>query len=448
MDNKYAYERGVIAATIRNISIYPQLASIVKPEHFAWEPYRDIWSIIGKIYDSGLSPDVLTISAELDTIGKLYGFHNPDRTGGAGMNAIVDIREIPTTKEAAETYAIKVADNYAKKQLVAVLEITARQCWDDDYRAEDALSYLKDQTKSIIPNSIKRVTSITDAANEVYEDIQKRSETPGAVWGIPYAYSYLTQVTGGKQPGELIIVAGEPKVGKSWWVYQDALATSLEHKVPCFIWSGEMKRKQIMRRIYQLFGVNPRRSKTGYMTEYDWQVLNKAKETIGDCPLYIDDQPLKLDEFYSVLCHEQQEHGIRQFVLDYALLVNSPGKDEIERTGNVSREMKRICHELNLSGVLITSVNKQGMDTNNENVMKSNIRGSGQQIHDADIVYILTKYSKTNSPDELFIKPNQYDNIISLHIAAGRELDHSLPNGIIHYEREGESPKFKELKEV
>ena len=443
MDNKFAYERGVIAATIRNIETYPILAGIVKPDYFRWEPYKDVWNVIGKIYNNNLSPDVLTISAELDATNKLTNFSNPGKHGATGMAAIVEIREIPTTKEAAETYAINIADNYTKRQLVGIMEITARQCSDENIRAEDALNYLKDNTSSIIPTSIKRTTSITDAAEEVYVDIQKRAENPGDVWGIPYAYPYLTQVTGGKQAGELIIVAGEPGVGKSWWVHQDALETSVTHKIPCFIWSGEMKRKQIMRRLYQLYGLNSRRSKTGYMNESDWAILKRAKETISDCPLYIDDQPMRLDEFYSVLYHEKQEHGIQQFVVDYAMLITTQGKDEIERTSNVSLEMKRICHELNLSGILITSVTKQGMDTNNENVMKSNIRGSGQQIHDADIVYILTKYAKT---DELYIQPAQQENIISLHISKGRELDHHLPNGIIHYERDGESPKFNEMK--
>ena len=446
MDNIFAYERGVIAATIRNIDLYTRLSTIIKPEYFRWEPYRDIWRVIGKIFDSGLKPDVLTISAELEIANKLNGFANPNRHTVKGQAAILEIREVPTTKEAAETYALKIADVYTKQQLINIMEITARQCTDESINAEDALIYLKDQTANIVPKSIQRVTSIADAAEEVYKDIQKRSENPGDIWGIPYAYPYLTQVTGGKQAGELIIVAGEPKVGKSWWVYQDALETSVNQKIPCFIWSGEMKRKQIMRRLYQLYGLNSRRSRTGYMSESDWLILNKAKETIGNSPLYIDDNPTKLDEFYSILYHEQQEHGIQQFVVDYAMLIGAPGKDEIERTGNVSREMKRICHELNISGILITSVNKQGMDTNNENVMKSNIRGSGQQIHDADIVYILTKYAKTNNPDELFIQPSQWENIVSLHIAAGRELDHHLPNGIIHYERDGESPKFNELK--
>jgi replicative DNA helicase len=302
--------------------------------------------------------------------------------------------------------------------------------------------------KNVSLQTIHRVTSITDLAEQVETDIKKRAEEPGDVWGIPYAYPYLTMLTGGKQQGELTILAGEPKLGKSFWASQDALETAVTHRIPVFIWSGEMKKKQVMRRLYQLYGLDSRRSRTGYMRQEDWDILKEAKGAICDSPLYIDDNPLKLDELRGILAHEKDEHDIRQFLIDYAMLIHAPGKDEIERSTNVSTEIKNICSELNLAGILICSVNKTGMDTSSENVTKSNVRGSGQQIHDADNVMILTKFSKTKDPDEAYIMPNREDNIVSLHIAAGRELDTHLPGGILHYERVDGTPRFKELKQI
>jgi len=446
--SKYDFERGVIAATLRNVGVYSKLSNIILPEYFQWEPYRDVWCIIGNIIERGLLPDILTLSHELDLVHKLKSFSNPDRSGATGSLALSDIREVATSSAAAETYAINMADEYAKRQMVEILNITVRQCMDDGTHVEDVLNYLKDQTKTIVPKSIQRTTAITDIADDVANDIEERAKAPGEVWGIPYSFPYLTLLTGGKQLGELIIVAGEPAVGKSWWVFQDALETAVNHKIPTFIWSGEMKKKQVVRRLFQLLGLDSRRSRTGFMTDLDWPVLTNAQETVYNSPLYIDDQPMKLEQFYTVLSHEKEDHGIQQFVVDYSLLVQAPGKDEIERTGNTSREMKRICNELDLAGILITSVNKAGMDTGSEKVAKSNMRGSGQQIHDADNVYILTKYVKTNNADELSIHPSQFDKIVSLHIEKGRELDYHLPHGIINYERRDGSPKFHELKEV
>lgn len=290
-----------------------------------------------------------------------------------------------------------------------------------------------------------RITSITDAADEVEREVNERAKNPVDVWGIPYAFPYLSLLTGGKQTGELTIIAGEPKVGKSWWVYQDALETAIKD-TPVYIWSGEMKRKQVMRRMYQLLGVNGRNMRTGQMTTDDWDKMNDARALVLNSPLYIDDAPMKLTDLRSILMHEKIEHGIKQFVIDYAYLVDAPGKDEIEKTGNVSRVLKGIVSELDLCGHLITSVSKAGMDSTSEQAVKSNIRGSGQQIHDADIVYMLTKFSPaSDDPIALTVKPDQYDKMVTLHIQAGRELDHTLPKGVLHYKRMENSPKFEEV---
>jgi replicative DNA helicase len=290
-----------------------------------------------------------------------------------------------------------------------------------------------------------RITSINDAADEVEREVIERSKNPVDVWGIPYAFPYLSSLTGGKQTGELTIIAGEPKVGKSWWVYQDALETAIKD-TPVYVWSGEMRRKQVMRRMYQLLGVNGRNMRTGKMTEEDWDKMNDARAVVLNSPLYIDDTPMKLVDLRSILMHEKIEHGIKQFVIDYAYLVNAPGKDEIERTGNVSQALKIICGELDLCGHLITSVSKAGMDSTSEQAVKSNIRGSGQQIHDADIVYMLTKFSPASDDGvALMVKPTEYDKMATLHIQAGRELDHSLPKGVLHYKRMDNSPKFEEM---
>jgi hypothetical protein len=93
---------------------------------------------------------------------------------------------------------------------------------------------------------------------------------------------------------------------------------------------------------------------------------------------------------------------------------------------------------------MIASVTKAGMDTG-EKAMKSNMRGSGQQIHDADVIFHLTKFAQTeNDPVALRFLPNDYDRLITLHITKGRELDASLPGGRLHFSRIGSTPAFQE----
>jgi replicative DNA helicase len=254
-------------------------------------------------------------------------------------------------------------------------------------------------------------------------------------------------LTGGKQPGELTILAGEPKAGKSWMVEQDALETAIQG-IPVYMWSGEMRKRQMTIRLLSLLGMDARKMRNGNMKQEDWETLSKAKEVLKSIPLYMDDNPMSLGDLRGVLSREQKNHGIQQVIVDYSLLIQDAGRDEIERSGNVSREMKMVCNEFELAGILVASVNKGGFDTASENISKSNIRGSGQQVHDCDNLFILTKFTKTKDPDEMYIPVDREDYIVSLHIAAARDLDYHLPGGIIHYERIEGTPKFKELKDV
>lgn len=306
----------------------------------------------------------------------------------------------------------------------------------------------KDEIKVISP-----LPTAWDVIDKLELEIHERKKNPKDVWGIHYAWPYLSVITGGKQEGELILLAGEPKVGKSWWAHQDALYTALGNPVldipstPVLIWSGEMSRKQVYRRFFEMLGVQKRRMMTGGMNDDDWQTFREAKALIVNSPIYVSDQPLDLQDVHGLLEREIGEHGIKQVVFDYDWLINAPGKDEIATSQNISRAMKNLSREFNISIVLISSVNKGGMDTMSENVAKSNVSGSGKKIHDADVVYMLTKFN-SNKNSDLSILPQDYDRISTLHIAAARDMDFHLPGGAINYMRETPNPRFKELKDL
>lgn len=290
-----------------------------------------------------------------------------------------------------------------------------------------------------------------DVIDGLEAEIIERQKNPCDVWGIHYAWPYLSLLTGGKQKGELILLAGEPKVGKSWWAHQDALYTALgdpAHNIPStpvLIWSGEMKRKQVFRRMFEMLGVPKRHMVTGQMDATDWQFFNEAKALIVNSPIYVSDIPLDLKDVNTLLEREIGQHGVEQVLFDYDWLIGAPGKDEIAQSQNISRTMKQAAHDLNVSINLISSVNKKGMDNPNSDAIKSNVSGSGKKLHDADVIYIMTKFNSEKNND-LSISARDYDRIATLHIAEGRDLDFHLPGGAINYMRETPNPKFRELR--
>lgn len=407
-----------------------------------WSFCKSIFEFPENAVDFGeVSPDMF----DDHTLSDFWrGVQNNEQATIAAVNA-----GILTELERYRDYDVSRVDGYARsiqrfahlakiERLAETLKRQAREA--NDTGIEKAINEI-----NRLPSQVAtRAVSIIEVADAVELRIKERAANPTDVWGIPYAWQKISKLTGGKQKGELVLCAAEPKIGKSWWWLQDALETSIK-ETPIFYWCGEMKRTQLMMRFYQLLGVNGRNMKTGNMTSDDWDMLNDAKALILNSPLYIDDKPLMLHEVRPLLVKQKQEHGIEQAVFDYAKLIQAPGQNEIEQSQNISIELKRICQDLDMAITLIASVNKQGMDTNSEYAAKSNVRGSGQQIHDADVIYIMTKFDGKNHGLDYGVKPEEYDHTISLHITAGRELDHQIENGFIPYQRTGLTPKFKEL---
>lgn len=300
------------------------------------------------------------------------------------------------------------------------------------------------------PKVVKALPDSWDVIEKIENKIIERQKNPVDVWGIHYAWPFISKVTGGKQKGELTIIAGEPGVGKSYWATQDFLFTAIGMGVPStpsLIWSGEMSREQEYNRFFEMLGVPKRHMKTGNMSATDWEFFQEAKALIVNSPIYVSDAPLDLADVRNLLEREIAEHGIEQVLFDYDWLIHAPGDGEIEQSQNTSRLLKQLARELNISITLISSVNKMGMDNPSENVTKSNVSGSGKKLHDADVIYILTKFNEKKNSD-LSIPVTDYEKIRTLHISKGRELDYHLPNGAINYMRETPNPKFKELRKV
>lgn len=299
-------------------------------------------------------------------------------------------------------------------------------------------------TKAAEPKDAQRAQTTADIAEEVENDIIERSQDPRDVWGIAYPFPTLSAHTGGKHLGELIIIAGEPGVGKSWLMAQDALYTGITLGVPVYYWSGEMGKKQTMRRMYALMGVNKRNMDTGRMTEQDWDLLSDAKKRIAEAPIYIEDGPLHIHQCRAVLKRARALWDVQEFIFDYASLIDAPGKDDTEKSAVVSRELKIICQSkgTNFAGMLLSSVTKAGMDK--ENAEKAAMKGSGQQIHDADVIYFLTTFAQIENDKVAFrFKPNEFDRLATLHIKKGRELEKTLVGQRLHLSRM-HGPNFQE----
>lgn len=435
---------GEVKAIVSSVMRYQPQAS---PEASSRDRATAEWSFCKSIYESpGSYVDYLTIQPDMFGDKKLREYWG-DVITGMGVGLAAANAEILTDLEKYQDYIVPRLDDYAanikhfaRMSKISLFGFQLQRAADagDNAKIDRVVTDINS-----IPNTTGHVVeSVTDIADEVERQIIARSKDKRDVWGIPYQWDRISIHTGGKQKGELTLLAGEPKIGKSYWKLQDVLNTAI-NETPVFYWCGEMPKAQLMRRFYALLGVNARNMKTGNMTEQDWDKLSDAKALILNSPLYIDDKALSLYEIRPMLTRLKAEHNIQEFVIDYASKVTAPGKDETEQSSNVSRELKQLCIDLEISGTMIASVNKQGMD-NKSVLSKSNVRGSGQQIHDADLILQLTTFPEKYGM-EYGIQPIDYPRCVALNISAGRELEEHLEGGFIPYMREQNKTSFIEL---
>jgi hypothetical protein len=293
-----------------------------------------------------------------------------------------------------------------------------------------------------------KVTDLFSIIDDIETKAQVREAMPSRVWGIPYAWDKISDVTGGKQPDELIYAAGDSGIGKSWWSHQDAAYTAIYKNIPVLIWSGEMGQKQIVRRVMYMLGVDRDALLTGFGMSAYWQRFNEAKAMIVTSPLHICDEPLSVSTVEKLLERECGDHGIQQALFDYDRLITAPGDGDTEKSQNISRCFKQAANKFNISIMIISSMNKLGMDVSGTQVLKSHMSGSGQKVYDSDNIFIFTPVTKdADMPDYAvpMFKPADYYKLMTLSFAKGRELDPKFTSKKLLYVRETPRPSFAEV---
>lgn len=428
--SREAEEAALGCVLINPLTLY-DLAPFLKPHHFYIHRHGWIWDAFLALDGRRAEIDLVTVADELDRHGRLAEVGGP-----AYLTHLVS--NVPTSIN-AEHYGRIVSSHAARRAMLTAANKIAELAYDESKPVEQCIGDAISQTSGLeILNNSANFVNLGDLLSNVYDEVQERAKDPKEVWGLATGLPKFDKKTGGLQLGELTYIAGSPGVGKTW--LDLAWAMELGKQEPGALISLEMKRNSIGRRVLSgVTGVSTRAMKSGFMGANDWQPLTDAISKYEGFPVWIDDSSYDTGRLRATLAWLKREKGIRWFILDYALLMMDTGKDETEQSKIISANMKRIVHDLNISGVVLHSVTKVGMD--GEEPKMGDQRGSGQAIHDADVQLFLTKlYDK--DPDVSNFTPEQKSKMATLWCSKGRELEESKFK--LHLVRRGSSPFWGE----
>jgi len=254
-------------------------------------------------------------------------------------------------------------------------------------------------------------------------------------FGLRTGYYRLDGLTRGFKPGELIILAARPGIGKTTLALNWLLRASALHDVALF--SLEMNREEVTRKLLaDLSGLDLRNLKP---EEYPY--LQEAQRELDERPIHLDDRAgTTIQKIRGKVERLQARHDLRLVVVDYLQLVSSPSesakKSEAVRIGEISRELKLMAKDCGLPVVVLSQLNREIEKRSNGKPQLSDLRDSGCIEQDADIVAFIHRIVRAGLPPEL------QDKAAELHIAKHR----NGPCGTIPLTWRGEISRYEEAE--
>lgn len=416
-------------ALISYLVVRPEDVAVLdlRAEEFYNFVNRGVYSAIDRMVGSGKAVDFITLADELDKDADLRQANVRNYI----MSAITDFVPGLDIRSSAEI----IRDNYRRRTLVSIANDMAKSAFDTNQNVSDVTSRSIDSL-SHINVADGGAVHWSHFIKQLLDDVEMRSKDPKDIWGIPTGFKDIDKATGGFQPSELVIISGKPGVGKSMLAMR--MAELMSTTAPGAIYSLEMKATAVMRRILSANAKIPANLlKSGRLNDTDWDKIYEQVGKLEQLPIYMNDSSdYSTTKLRADLHRLKLQHNVQWFVFDYMMLAEDGlGLKETERTGMISRSFKQICRSLDMAGILIHSMNKEGVG--NSQPDQENLRGSAQVSYDADLICFLTEFQAISSDDK-YIRDTA--NLRTLFFAKGRELQQS--NKYVHLVKHPNYPFF------
>ena len=429
-------EESIIGAVITD----PSLIELIdlRPAEFYVDRHRVMWSTMLDMHKAGIGIDFVTLMERLDSTGKLAQVGN-----AVGVSKYTLGSSFYTYN--AKDYAAIIRDKAKRRQILQSANDLAKLAYSDGDIEQGISQHF---------NGLANATQSSTGAihwgmffEQLFDETTERMDNPRDIWGIPTGFTSFDRVTGGLQSHELMVLSGEPGVGKTMLAMQ--MAANMADTAPGAIYSMEMTGRAVARRLVSArASIETRKIKTGRIDAGESAAFTQAIDELAQKPVYMSESETwttaSLRADLTRLIVQQQ---IKWFIVDYLYLMNDSGKDEIEKTQNISRGLKQTCKALGLSGLAIHSMNKAGMANGDGKAKKpgqADLRGSAQVNYDADLICFLKEFAPVTSAEQ-YISTKDGENMRTLWFSKGRELEN--PRKYIHLVKRPGYPFFGDYQE-
>ena len=380
-------EQSVLGSMLINKDAIADCLEAVKAHDFYRPAHELIFDAVLDLFGRGEPADAITVADELGKRGDLT------RVGGqAYLHQL--IQSVPTAANAGY-YAEIVHERAVLRRLVeAGTRIVQMGYAQGEGDIDDIVNRAQAEVYSVAEKrGGEDYNVLGDLLNETMEEIEAASGRTDDLIGVPTGFIELDELTNGLHPGQMIVVAARPAVGKSTLGIDIARAAAIKHNMAAAVFSLEMSRTEITMRILSAEAtIQLQDLRKGLKNQEQWTKLARIMGKISNAPLFIDDSPnMSLMEIRAKCRRLKQQHNLRLVVIDYLQLMSSGKKVESrqQEVAEFSRALKLLAKELEVPVIAISQLNRGPEQRTDKRPQMSDLRESGSIEQDADVVILL-----------------------------------------------------------
>src|SRR5512132_2719210 len=394
-------EQSVLGGLMLDNDAADKIGDVVSADDFYSDAHRIVYRHIVQLIADGKPADVVTVSEALSSTQKL------DYVGGLSyLGALA--QNVPTSANIRH-----YADIVRERSILRQLASTAGEIADTAYNP------LGRSAKEILDQAEAKVLHIAEQGargqqqfapiGELLVGVVERIEAlfnrddPSEVTGIPTGFSDLDRMTSGMQPGDLVVVAGRPSMGKTAFALNIGEHVALSAGLPVAVFSMEMGASQLAVRMIGSVGrLDQQKLRTGRLASDDWERLSSALGRLNEAPILIDETPaLNGIEVRSRARRLMKQYGkLGLVIVDYLQLMqaSSQGENRATEISEISRSMKSLAKELSVPVVALSQLNRSLEQRPNKRPVMSDLRESGAIEQDADVILFIYR-DEVYNPD-------------------------------------------------
>ena len=428
-------EQSVLGGLLLDNDAADRVGDVLADGDFYSEAHRLIFRHILALIGDGKPADVVTVAETLSSVQRL------DYVGGLGyLGALVE--NVPTAANIRH-YAEIVRERSILRQLAGTAGEIADAAYNPMGRsakeildiAEGKVLHIAEQgargNKQFFPIG-DLLTSVVDRIEELYS-----RDNPSAVTGVPTGFADLDEKTSGLQPGDLVVVAGRPSMGKTAFALNIGEHVALAANLPVAVFSMEMGASQLALRMIGSVGrLDQHMLRTGRLGADDWEKLSEALGRLHEAKIVIDETPaLTAMELRSRARRITKQYGkLGLVIVDYLQLMQGSSSVENRATeiSEISRSLKALAKELQVPVMALSQLNRSLEQRPNKRPVMSDLRESGAIEQDADVILFIYR-------DEVYNPDTQDKGVAEIIIGKQR----NGPIGTVRLTFLGEYTRFE-----